>query len=144
MNETTQSHGFAASLPGRLPTTTTDITLLAGDLVALFTFVAVGQYKHGYLFWEYPARTVRISAPIVLSWLVLAAVCGLATTASIASYRRALLWMAPVWLVVAVIGGFVRRTALVPGYAPPSFFAVSILFGWLFLGGWRLLAAKFL
>lgn len=144
MSNTRTTHGFTASLAGRLPTTTTDITLLVGDLVALFAFVAVGQYKHGYLFWEYPSRTVRISAPIVVSWLALAVVFGLATTSSVASYRRALLWMVPVWFVVAVIGGFVRRTTLVPGYAPLSFFVVSILFGWLFLGGWRLLAAKWL
>ncbi|SDJ68960.1 Protein of unknown function [Halovenus aranensis] len=143
MSNTTTTHRVVASLTGRVPTTT-GLTLLAGDLVALFAFVVVGQYKHGYLFWEYPSRTVLISAPLVCSWLVAGVVCGLATAGSVANYRRAVLWMAPVWLVVAVVGGVIRRTTLVPGYAPPSFFIVSILFGWLFLGGWRLLAAKLL
>lgn len=141
-NRTPQSPGLRSLLYSRIPTTGTALILLAGDLLALFGFVAVGQYRHGYVFWENPARTVVVLSPIVGSWLVLAPLSGLVTESSLTGYRDSVLRVVPAWILVAIVSSLVRRTDLVPGYAPPSFFLVSIVFGLLFLGGWRLLATS--
>jgi len=140
MSHTSQPLGVESFVQRRIPTTRTTLALLVGDLVALFGFVAVGQYKHGYLFWEHPARTVLVLSPIVCSWLIVGPLFGLVTDSTLANYRHTAVRLVPAWVLVAVITGLIRRTRLVPGYAPPSFFAVSIVFGLLFLAGWRVLA----
>lgn len=136
----TQQHGSGPVLTDRLPTTHTALAVLAGDLVALFAFVAVGQYSHGYLFWEFPARTVVVTAPIVGSWLLVAPVAGLYRDRTVTSYRHTALALVPAWVCASLLGGAVRRTALVPGNAPVSFLLVNVVFGLLFLGLWRAVA----
>lgn len=143
-NTTRQSPRLRNRLDDRLPTTPTALVLLTGDLLALFGFLAVGQYKHGYLFWEYPSRTLLLLSPLVVLWSVLAVPAGLATESSLTNYRETATKLLSVWLGVAILNGLLRRTAYIPGYAPPSFFAVSFAFGLLFVGGWRLLATKLL
>lgn len=140
----TQSLGIRSRLATRIPTTTTALILLAGDLLALFGFIAVGQYKHSYLFWEYPSRTVLLLSPIVCAWPVFALLAGLLTESSVTNGRETAWKLLAVWLVVAILNGLLRRTDHIPGNAPPSFFAVSIVFGVLFLGSWRVLATKLL
>jgi hypothetical protein len=143
-NTTRQSAGIRNRLDNRLPTTPTALGLLVGDLFALFGFLAVGQYKHGYLFWEYPSRTLLLLSPLVFFWVVLALPAGLLRESSLATPRETAAKLLGVWLVVAILNGLLRRTVHIPGYAPPSFFAVSFVFGLLFVGGWRLLATKLL
>ena len=136
---TTQSPRVWSGIAGQLPTTRTAIALLIGDLVALFGFLAVGQYKHGYLFWENPSRTLLLLSPILSLWLVLALPTGLFTESSLHSYRKTAPKIVSVWVVVAVLNGLLRGTDYIAGTAPESFFIVSIVFGALFLFGWRLL-----
>ena len=57
--------------------------VLLGDLLALFGFLAVGQYRHGYLFWEHPSRTLLLLSPILCLWIVLAVPTGLFTASSL-------------------------------------------------------------
>jgi hypothetical protein len=140
MNNRSQLLDVRSLVHSRMPATRTALTLLLGDLIALFGFVAVGQYKHGYLFWEYPTRTVLVLAPIICSWLVVGPIAGVASDTALRDYRGAILRIVPAWVVVAILSGLLRKTSLVPGYAPPSFFVVSVVFGLLFLGGWRVLA----
>lgn len=128
----------------RFPTTRTAVGILIGDLVALFAFLAVGQYSHGYFFWEFPVRTVVVLAPFVVGWLLVAPLSGLFTRRTMASYRYTLLTVVPAWIVVSLLGGAVRKTALVPGNAPVSFLLANIVFGTLFLGIWRLVATTLL
>lgn len=140
MNNRSQLLDVRSLVHSRMPTTRTAFTLLLGDIVALFGFVAIGQYKHGYLFWEYPTRTVLVLAPIICSWLVCGPIAGVVADTAPRNYRGAVLRIVPAWVFVAILSGLVRRTSLVPGYAPPSFFVVSVVFGLLFLGGWRVVA----
>jgi hypothetical protein len=144
MNKRSQLLDIGLVVQNRLPTTRTALTLLLGDVVALFGFVAVGQYKHGYLFWEYPRRTVLILAPILCGWLAVGPITGAVAETTLENYHTAVLRIVPAWILVAILSGLVRRTSLVPGYAPPSFFLVSIVFGLLFLGCWRVVAISHL
>lgn len=153
-------------LSARLPTTSSMAAVLAGDLLAIFAFVATGQISHGYFFWEAPVRTVQILLPAVVGWLVLAIPAGLfvpkgtrlgappifplsvvaraiPARSSVPTTLRKILGLAAsvfvVWIGAALIAGAVRSTSLVPGNAPISFVLVNIVFGALFLVPWRVL-----
>ncbi|WP_436903442.1 DUF3054 family protein [Halovenus halobia] len=128
-----------SGLASQFPTTPTAVALLLVDLIALFGFLAVGQYKHGYLFWENPSRTLLLLSPILCLWVILALPTGLFTESSLQSSPSTAAKLVSVWVVVAILNGLLRRTDYITGTAPESFFIVSIVFGVLFLFGGRLL-----
>lgn len=139
-----RTHQFRPSVRNRLPRTRPALAVLAGDLIALFAFVAVGQYKHGYFFWEFPVRTVVVMSPFVVAWLCVALPAGLFRSQTLTSYRYTVLSFVPAWVCASILSVGIRRTALIPGNAPVSFLLVNIVFGTLFLGTWRLLATTWL
>jgi len=140
----TRVHRLRPSVRNRLPRTRAALAVLAGDLVVLFAFVAVGQYKHGYFFWEFPARTAVILSPYVVAWACVALPAGLFKSQTLTSYRRTALAFVPAWVCVSILSSGVRRTALIPGNAPLSFLLVNVVFGLLFLGVWRVLVTTWL
>lgn len=135
MTETVRS---SPRLRGILPTTRSALAVLGGDLFVLFTLIAVGQYTHGYLFWEAPVRTVLITTPFVIGWLVVAPLAGLFSTETLESYRRTLLFLVPAWTGASLLGSALRGTELFPGGAPVVFVLVNVGTGLLFLVPWRL------
>jgi hypothetical protein len=136
----TRVHRVGLSVRNRLPNTATALAVLLGDLAVVFAFVAVGQYKHGYFFWEFPRRTVVVLSPFVVAWLVVALPAGLFSDRTLTSYRDTALLLVPAWVCASLLSGAIRRTALIPGNAPVSFLLVNLVFGLLFLGTWRVLA----
>lgn len=126
-------------LGARLPTTPSMAAVLAGDLLVLLAFIATGQISHGYLPWEAPARTVLITVPVVVGWLVLAIPAGLFVPGKLVDLKRAVPTVIVVWVGAALIGGFIRSTSLVPGSAPVSFLLANVVFGIVFLVPWRVL-----
>ena len=126
-------------LGARLPTTPSMGAVLAGDLLVLLAFVATGQISHGYVFWEAPARTVLITVPVVIGWLLLAIPAGLFVPGKLVELKRAVPTVIVVWIGAALIGGAIRSTSLVPGSAPLPFLLANVVFGTLFLVPWRVL-----
>ena len=135
MTETVRSR---LTLRARLPTTQSAVAVLGGDLLVLFALIAVGQYTHGYLFWEAPARTVLITTPFVIGWLLVSPLAGLYSTETLERYRRTLLFVVPAWVGTSLIGSALRGSELFPGGAPVVFVLVNIGTGLLFLIPWRL------
>lgn len=123
--------------PG-LPTTRSALAILGGDLFVLFALIAVGQYKHGYLFWEAPVRTVLITTPFVIGWLLVSPLAGLYSTETLESVRRTLLLVVPAWAGASLVGSALRASELFPGGAPVVFILVNIGTGLLFVVPWRL------
>lgn len=126
-------------LSARLPTTPSMAAVLAGDLLVLLAFVATGQVSHGYVFWEAPARTVLITIPVVIGWLLLAIPAGLFVSGKLVDLKRAVPTVIVVWVGAALIGGLIRSTSLFPGSAPVSFLLANVVFGAVFLVPWRVL-----
>jgi hypothetical protein len=116
--------------------------VLAGDLLVLLAFVAIGQYTHGYLFWEVPIYATKVAVPFVVAWLAVFPAIGLYAEKRLGSYRRTALLVVGAWLGVAFLGGAIRATALFPGGSPPSFLAANIVFGLLFFMPWRLFVSR--
>jgi len=137
MTETVRSR---PRLRARLPTTRPALAVLAGDLLVLFAFVAIGQYSHQYLFWEAPVRTVLVLTPFLIGWLLVAPVAGLFNTGTLRSYRRTLSFLIPAWVGAALLGSGLRGSALFPGGAPAVFVFVQVGVGLLFFVPWRLVA----
>jgi len=137
MTETVRSR---PPLRARLPTTQSAVTVFVGDLFVLFVLIAVGQYTHGYLFWEAPTRTVLILTPFAFGWLLVFPLAGLFSTETLQSYRRTLLLLVPAWVAASLVGSALRGTDLFPGGAPIVFVLVNIGTGLLFLVPWRLFA----
>jgi hypothetical protein len=140
----TEQHRLSPSVRNRIPRTHAALAVLVGDLVVLFAFVAVGQYTHGYFFWEFPARTAVVLSPFVVAWLSVAVPAGLFRKRTLTSYRLTVLSLVPAWVCASILSAGVRRTALIPGNAPLSFLLVNLVFGTLFVGTWRLLATTWL
>lgn len=126
-------------LGARLPTTPSMAAVLAGDLLVLLAFVATGQISHGYVFWEAPARTILITVPVVIGWLLLAVPAGLFVPQKLTELKRAVPTIIIVWVGATLIGGVIRSTSLIPGSAPVSFLLANVVFGTAFLVPWRVL-----
>lgn len=141
MTETLRSR---LPLRTRLPASRRALAVLAGDLLVLGAFIATGQYSHGYLFWEAPVRTLLIVLPFAACWLALSSLAGLFDRQTLRSYRRTLALVVPAWVGTALAGGALRATPWLPGRAPLTFLLVTVAFGLLFVGSWRLVATWFL
>lgn len=131
---------MASRLAGRFPLTPVTGLLLVGDALALVAFVVVGALEHNIDPVSYTTRIAANAAPFVFGWLLVALVGGLYTPAATDSVRETLRRGIPAWFVAVVIAQTLRSTDFLPGNAPLSFVLVSLLFGGLFLLGWRVLA----
>lgn len=116
------------------------VALAIGDALALVVFILIGAVEHNIDPATYPGRIAGNVVPFLVSWYVVALVGGLYTYEAVESVRRALLWSVPAWVVAVFIAQAIRSTEYFPGSAPVAFILVSLLFGGLFLLGWRLLA----
>ncbi|MXR52498.1 DUF3054 family protein [Halovenus sp. WSH3] len=131
-------------LRAKLPTSSSMAAVLLGDLLVLFAFIATGQISHGYVFWEAPARTVLITMPAVVGWLVVAVPAGLFVPSTVRNLKRLVPTVLVVWTGAALIAGLIRSTSLVPGNAPLTFLLVNIVFGAVFITPWRVAAGWWL
>ncbi|MGB9985940.1 DUF3054 domain-containing protein [Salarchaeum japonicum] len=122
----------------------------AGDVLAVFAFVTVGEYQHNpFLFQPSQAGDLAVqlagaAVPFLAGWLVGSWALGAYGGRVTDSWLR--LGGATVggWLVADVIGQLLRSTAFFPGDASPVFFAVTATFGALFLLAWRVAATTVL
>lgn len=135
MNQLTQ---FPILSRIRVPVSRLTATILGGDLIVLFAFIATGQYTHHYYFWELPVHTLLVILPFAIAWLLVAPLVGLFSLDRIVSYRDTVVLVVVAWTVGTVIGGLIRSTAYFPGGMPTDFLLANLVFGMLFFVPWRL------
>ncbi|MHB9285802.1 DUF3054 domain-containing protein [Halobacteriales archaeon Cl-PHB] len=129
----------ATYVRSRIDRTPLTLGLVAGDLLAITLFAAVGVFHHwgtlrlDRLFWA--------GLPLLVGWVLAAFVGGLYTDDAVATPRRAVSWTLPAWVVAALVGYLLRSTEPIPGSTAFSFLLVTIGFGGLFVVGWRLVVA---
>ena len=113
--------------------------LVAGDVLALTTFVVAGTVHHGGQPFSNPSRVAGALAPFLLGWLIVAILAGLYTRDAVLSARRALSWTVPAWVLSVLVGHTLRLTSLFPGNTTVGFLVVTLLLGGTLVVGWRLL-----
>lgn len=112
--------------------------LLAGDVVALLVFAAVGRRSHGEAAGLAAALEVaRTAAPFILGWLATAPWLGAYSPRATATPARMLQVTALAWPAALLVGALLRAL-LIGRLSPPSFYVVTFLAALLLLGGWRL------
>lgn len=108
-----------------------------GDLGAITLLVAVGQYQHGGTPLARPIVVLEGAVPFYVAWIVVALLAGLYTEDALVTSRRAAAWTIPAWIVADVVAVALRATPAFAGNLSVVFALVSMLFGGLFVVGWR-------
>lgn len=117
--------------------------LAVGDAVAVLAFVVVGEYQHSPFLFD-PARLADLavqvawaSVPFLLGWAVAGGLLGAYRADVLDSPVRLVGFTVGPWLVADLLGQALRATATFPGDASTVFFAITAVFGSLFLLAWR-------
>jgi Protein of unknown function (DUF3054) len=113
------------------------LMLIAGDIIALLAFAAIGRRSHGEAAGL--AALVEVAttaAPFIGGWLLAAPLLGAYRASATAGIGPMAQRTALAWLVALPIGGALR--ALMVGRpSPPSFYVVTFLVVLVMLCGWR-------
>ena len=132
------------------------LILLAGDLIAVIAFVAVGQRDHELVNEANPVLGVLLTAaefgvPWLVAGLLLGAFrmgdhvgAGLAPAQGDQTGRPYVSFLARslnTWLVAAPIGILIRSYALGRAVIPTMFLVATLGFGGMFMLGWRAVLA---
>jgi len=115
--------------------------LATGDLLAIFLFVAVGEYTHGYNPLVDVGRVAGTFAPFLIGWLLLAGAAGLYASDAPTTLGRTLGVTLVSWILAVVVAQALRATSLFHGNAALAFAVVSVLIGGALLCLWRGAAA---
>ncbi|MCU4753221.1 DUF3054 domain-containing protein [Halobacteria archaeon AArc-curdl1] len=126
----------------------TTAAVLVGDVAVLLAFIGVGLLVHSIEPWQYPLHTLRTTTPFFLAWVAIAPLLGVYRRRTLSSYYRTLWLTILAWVLVSIVGAYIRATSYFPGGAPLEFLIVNIGFGLLFVLPWRvavtLLVRRFL
>jgi hypothetical protein len=117
--------------------------LVAGDIVTLLVFAAIGRRSHGEAAGLAAiVEVARTAFPFIVGWLVAAPLAGAydpARTSGLAPMLRATL----VGWAGGLLLGAVVRAIMIGRFSPVSFYVVTFLVALLLLGGWRAVFALF-
>lgn len=104
------------------------------DAVAIVAFVLVGELQHDYLAADAanPLRFVAVLAPFLVGWVLVAPPLG-AYGPDVRSPRGLLGWTLLGWVGGDVVAQLLLATGLFPDAPDVQFFAVTAVFGGLFL-----------
>lgn len=121
--------------------------VLAGDVVVLMAFVAVGLGSHGENVSDRPMYWLQTAAPFVLGWLLASSVLGAQSRRARTSYRYASWSAASSWILGVLLGALLRYTPRFLGelslnaataVVALQFTLVMTTFGLFFVLPWRL------
>lgn len=111
--------------------------LVAGDLIALLAFAAIGRRSHGEAAGLAAALEVaRTAAPFIAGWLVAAPLVGAYRPTTIASLGPMLRATLLGWSGALLIGALLRA-AMIGRFSPLSFYIVTFFAALLLLASWR-------
>lgn len=115
--------------------------LALGDVLAVLTFVVVGEMTHGIDPLAQPTRVAGTLAPFLIGLAIVTIGGSLYTRDAIRSPGRAVFRIVPAWIGAVVIAQVLRSTSVFPGSAAVTFAIVSILVGGVLLSMWRAVAS---
>lgn len=118
--------------------------LALGDVLAVLTFVVVGEITHGIDPLAQPGRVAGTLVPFLIGLAVVTVGGGLYTRDAIRSPGRAVSLIVPAWIGAVVVAQTLRWTNFFPGDAAVTFAIVSILVGGVLLLVWRAVASVLL
>lgn len=127
----------------RIDTTSTTLTVAAGDVVAIGVFVVAGELSHGVDPLSQVGRTLDTAVPFLLGWGLLALIGGLYTADAWRSPKRAVAWTLPAWVGADVVAQALRATPAFHGNAAVPFFLVAAAVGGALLTGWRVVVSLY-
>lgn len=123
---------------GRVDLSVSTAGLLLGDLVAIASFVIIGEINHGIDPLANPGIVVDTYVPFLVGWLLAAGLAGVYARGLHESPRWMAVTVLGAWLVADAVGQLLRSTAYFHGDAALTFALVAAAVGSLFLVGWRL------
>jgi hypothetical protein len=114
--------------------------LFVGDLLAMGTFIVVGEISHGIDPVANPVYVAGTFAPFLIGWLLFAIPTGVYSASGRADIKRAVAGTVLAWTGAVIVAQALRATALFHGNAALTFAAVSLVVGGTFVLGWRAIA----
>ncbi|MFB6361620.1 MAG: DUF3054 domain-containing protein [Halobacteriales archaeon] len=123
---------------GRLEASRRTAGLLIGDFAMIGLFVLLGELRHSGTL----ASGIETFMQFGIGWLLVSLLARVYDSRALASPRQAVVQIVITWVLAALIGQLVRLVMTPGNLILPSFVAVSIGFGGLFLGIWRYGAAR--
>jgi hypothetical protein len=127
----------AETVRARLDPSLSTAGLVLGDLLAVGTFVVVGEISHSVDLVANPGRVVGTLLPFLIGWALVAIPAGVYGSAARTSVRRMALTATAAWAIAVVVAQTLRATELFPGNAALTFALVSFGIGGLLLVGYR-------
>ncbi|WP_436928417.1 DUF3054 domain-containing protein [Halosimplex halobium] len=114
-----------------------------GDLACITAFVLLGvTVGHGGGDPGVdPAHVAVTVLPFAVGWAVTSLLAGTYARSTYASAKRSVVRTVPAWVGAALVAQALRATAVVPGGAAVTFFAVSVLVTLALLLPWRVAAS---
>lgn len=126
---------------GRVDVSLPTLGVAVGDLLAIGTFVVLGELSHGIDPLANPMLVADTFAPFYIAWLVVSLPAGLYAASLRTDPRRMVLLTAGAWLLADAGGQLLRATPYFHGGAALSFAAVVFFVGGTLLVGWRAVLA---
>lgn len=122
-------------------TSTRLATLMAGDIIALLVFAAIGRRSHGEATGLAAlAALASTAAPFIGGWLATAPWFGAYRRSATTGIGPMLRTTALAWAAALVVGSLLRAL-LIGRFSPPSFYLVTFIAALVLLGGWRVVFA---
>lgn len=125
-------------LGGRVEASRRSLVLALGDGLLIALFVGLGEVRHA---GTVPAG-IETFAQFGIGWLLVAVAAGVYAPDALTTPRAAVGRGVAAWVVAAIIAQLVRLLMAPGSVIQPTFVLVSIGFGGIFIGGWRLVAAR--
>ncbi|MFB6111398.1 MAG: DUF3054 domain-containing protein [Halobacteriaceae archaeon] len=110
----------------------------AGDILAIATFVVVGELSHGIDPVATPLIVLDTALPFLLGWLLVAPLVGAYTRRVLDGPRWLIGLSLTAWVGADVLAQLLRDTAAFHGSGDPIFFVVAAVVGGSLLVGGRL------
>ncbi len=122
---------------GRIDRSTATLALALGDVLLIAAFVVAGEFSHNISVFERPLRVLDTAIPFYIGWVLVAPLAGMYGRRVRENPLRAALLTAGAWTGAALVGQFLRSTALFHGGFAVAFVVVSIVVGIVLLVPWR-------
>jgi|GEM_PF-1516717 len=132
------------ALAGRVDPAPFSALVALGDLVCIAAFVLLGvTVGHESIDpTANPGHVVAVILTFVAGWAVTGLLGGLYTADVYRSTKRTVVRTVPAWIGAALLAQALRATAVVPGGAAVTFFAVSVLVTLALLLPWRVVVSR--
>lgn len=115
-----------------------------GDVLAILSFVVIGEFSHGANPLADPTGALDAALPFLIGWAIVAPLAGAYAEKTRGSVKAAVVPALVAWLGADLVGQGLRATAVFGGNAAVTFFLVALAFGGLLLTAWRAVAVRLL